>query len=97
MATAEELTKQLTITVISAVADQKLTGDEKMDKVCQFISTLDDSVIGLNFIPNALEAEMIELGLDKMQEFISGLDVKAFVQTNYNRVKYALKKIFHKV
>ena len=96
MATAEELTKQLTITVISAVANQELTGEQKMDKVCQFISTLDDSIIGLNFIPNALEAEILELGLDKIQDFVKGLDVKAFVQTNYNRVKYALKKIFRK-
>ena len=96
MATAEELTKQLTVTVIAAVADQDLTGPEKLEKVCEFVSTFDDSVIGLNFIPNALEAKILAMGIENIQEFIKGIDVKEFVQTNYNRVKYALKKIFHK-
>ncbi len=92
MTTAKELATQVAIQVMTTVSTEELTGEEKEAKVCEFLAKLDDNIIGLNFIPNALEAQILDFGIDKVQEFVSNIDIKAFVKKHYERIKHFFKK-----
>ena len=78
--------------VIADAADKDLTGEEKEHRVIEFLVKLDDALPVANFIPNALEAEIIEIGVDKIQEYFSKLDVKSLVKKCYQRIKHLFKK-----
>lgn len=95
-ASTKEVAEQIAIHVMTSVADQELTGEEKLEKVCEFLVKLDDGIIGLNFIPNEIEAQLLETGIENVIEFLKEIDVKSFVQKNYNRIKNLLKRMFHK-
>jgi hypothetical protein len=92
--TAKEIATKVAIELIAKAAEQDKTGEEKEAEVCEILSKLDNHIIGLNFIPDELEAELLDLGIDKVQEYISNLDIKAFVKTQYNRIKRLLKRLF---
>jgi hypothetical protein len=51
---AKEIAEQIAIHVITNVANEELTGEEKLHNVCEFLVKFDDGIIGLNLIPNAL-------------------------------------------
>lgn len=94
--TAKEVATKVAIELITKAAEQDKTGEEKEAEVCEFLSKLDNHIIGLNFIPDELEAELLDLGIDKVQEFLSEIDIKAFVKKQYHRIKLVLKRLFHK-
>lgn len=94
--TTKELATKIAIEVITDVARQDLTGEEKKDKVCAFLAKLDDNLPLAGFIPNAIEAEIIEVGIEKVQEFFAKVDIPAFVEKTYGRIKHLLKKLFHR-
>ena len=86
----KEIATQLANVVIANAANKELTGEEKERKVCEFLATLDNSIPMANFIPDALEAEILDAGIDKVQEFFAKVDVKAFVKKCFNRIKHLL-------
>lgn len=85
----KETAIQLTNVVIANYANEELTGEEKEAKVCEFLATLDNSIPGANFIPDTLEAKLLDIGLDKLQEFFVD-DIKPFVKKCYERIKHLL-------
>ena len=94
--TVKEVANKIAIEVITQVANHELTGEEKETKVCEFLAKLDDALPVANFIPNALEIEILEIGVDKVQAYLHSIDIKAFVKKNYTRIKSLLNKLFHK-
>ena len=86
----KEVATQLANVVIANAANKKLTGEEKEAKVCAFLATLDNSIPMANFIPDALEAAILDAGIDKIQEFFSKVDMKSFVKKCFNRIKHLL-------
>ena len=86
----KEIATQLANVVIANAANKELTGEEKEHKVCEFLATLDNSLPVANFIPDTLEAEILDAGIDKVQEFFAKVDVKSFVKKCYNRIKHLL-------
>lgn len=96
MTQAKELATKVAIEFITRAADTTMTGEEKEASVCKILSKLDDNVIGLNLIPNELEAKILDIGIDKVQEYLDKVDLKAFVKTQYNRIKSLLKRLFKK-
>jgi hypothetical protein len=92
MTDVKETAIALTNLVIADAANKDLTGEEKEHSVIEFLVKLDDALPGTNFIPNALEAEIVEIGVDKIQEYLASLDVKALVKKLYNRIKHIFKK-----
>ena len=87
----KEAAIQLTNVVIAAAAEEDLTGEEKEAKVCDFLATLDNSIPGANFIPDSLEAKILDIGIDKLQEFFKD-DIKPFIKKCYERIKHLFKK-----
>lgn len=90
----KEVATKIAIEVITDAANKELTGEEKEAKVCEFLAKLDDNIPVVNFIPNSLEAEILEIGVDKIQEFFTSIDIGFFVKKHYERIKSLLKKIF---
>ena len=90
----KEIATQIAIELISSVAQEDLTGEEKEQKVCTFLAKLDNGVVGLGLIPDALEAKLLNIGIDKVQEHLDKIDLKYFVKTQYNRIKSLLKRLF---
>jgi hypothetical protein len=91
MKTAKDLAAQIAIQAMTTVSTEGLTGEEKEHKVIEFLVTLDNGVPMVNFVPDFLEAQIIEFGVDKIQEYISHIDIKAFVKKHYERIKHFLK------
>lgn len=88
----KEVAVQLANVAISAAANEDLTGEEKERRVIEFLVKLDDGLPLVGFISNELEADLLDLGVDKVQEYIAKLDIKAFVKKQYNRIKHIFKK-----
>jgi len=86
----KEIATQLANVVIANAANKKLTGEEKEAKVCAFLATLDNSIPMANFIPDALEAEILDAGIDKIQEFFGKIEIIPFVKKCFNRIKHLL-------
>ena len=86
----KEIATQLANVVIANAANKNLTGEEKEHKVCEFLATLDNSLPAANFIPDSLEADILDAGIDKVQEFFTKVDVKSFVKKCFNRIKHLL-------
>ena len=86
----KEIATQLANVVIANAANKELTGEEKEAKVCAFLATLDNSIPMANFIPDTLEAEILDAGIDKVQEFFTKVDIKSFVKKCFNRIKHLL-------
>lgn len=78
--------------VIANAVDKDLTGEEKEHSVCEFLVKLDDNLPIANFIPNALEAEILEAGVDKVQAYFAEHDIKVLVKKLYERIKHFFKK-----
>ena len=95
MATKEEIKEiavQLTNVVIANAADEDLTGEEKEHKVIEFLVKLDDNLPIANFIPNVLEAQIIEAGVDNVQAYFKDHSPIDFVKKCYQRIKHLIKK-----
>lgn len=92
MTNVKETAIKLTNLVIADAANKDLTGEEKEHNVIEFLVKLDDALPGADFIPNSLEAEVLEIGIDKIQEYFSKLDIKALVKKCYERIKHIFKK-----
>jgi len=92
MTNVKETAVKLVNLVIADAQDKDLSGEEKEHKVCEFLVKLDDALPVADFIPNALEAEILEFGVDKIQEYFAKLDIKALVKKCYERIKH----LFHK-
>ena len=92
MATAKELAAQVAIQVMTTVSTEELTGEEKEAKVCEFLAKLDNGIPFAGYIPDALEAQLLDYGIDKIQEYIAKSDIKAFVKKHYQRIKHFFKK-----
>ena len=85
----KEVAVQLANVAIVNYNDQSLTGEEREHKVIEFLVKLDDNIPMVNFIPNALEAQIAEIGVDKLQEFY-GEDIQPFVKKCFGRIKHIL-------
>lgn len=85
----KEVAMQLANVAIVNYNDQTLTGEEREHKVIEFLVKLDDNIPMVNFIPNALEAQIVEIGVDKLQEFF-GDNLQPFVKKCFNRIKHIL-------
>ena len=96
MAQVKEIATQIAIELITNVAQEDITGEEKEQKVCEFLAKLDNGVVGLGLIPDSLEAKLLDIGIDKVQEHLDKIDLKAFVKTQYNRIKSLLKRLFNR-
>ena len=95
MATQEQIKEvavQLANVAIAAAVNEKLTGEEKERKVIEFLVKLDDNIPMVNFIPNALEAEILDVGLDNLQAFFADHNPKEFVKKCFNRIKHLFGK-----
>lgn len=91
--TARELVNKIAIEVITIVAsDKELTGQQKQEKVVKFICDLDNGTIA-GVIPDELEEAILNYGIDKLQEFVKLINIPAFVEKNYQRIKHLLKKL----
>ena len=88
----KEVAIQLANVLISNAANEDLDGEAKETKVIEFIVKLDDMLPIANFIPNALEAQMLDIGLDIIQEYFKKHDIKDFIKKCYNRIKHLFKK-----
>jgi hypothetical protein len=94
--TAKEILNQIAIQVITTVAEDKtLTGQQKQEKVVEFIANLDNATFA-GVIPDYLEEAALNYGIDRLQEFVKLIDLPAFVKKNYLRVRTLLKKLFHR-
>jgi len=92
---AKEIATKIAIEFITKAAEKDKTGEEKEIEVCKLLSKLDNNIIGLGFIPDELETQLLDLGIDKVQEFLSEIDIKAFVKKQYQRIKLILKRLFN--
>lgn len=92
MKDVKETAIKLANLVITDAANKDLSGEEKEHRVIEFLVKLDDALPVADFIPNALEAEIVEIGVDKIQEYFSKHDIKAFVKKCYERIKHIFKK-----
>lgn len=92
MTDVKETAIALTNLVIADAANKDLTGEEKEHAVIEFLVKLDDSLPIADFVPNALEAEIVEIGVDKIQAYLATLDIKALVKKLYNRIKHLFRK-----
>jgi hypothetical protein len=94
--TAKEILNQIAIQVITTVAEDKtLTGQQKQEKVVEFIANLDNATFA-GVIPDYLEEAALNYGIDKLQEFVKLIDIPSFVKKNYLRVRTLLKKLFRR-
>lgn len=87
-AKVKEVAIKLANVVMANAAQEDLTNEEKEHKVIEFLVTLDDGFPAVGFIPNSLEALVIETGVDKIQAYFSKLDMKAFVKKYWARIKH---------
>lgn len=88
----KDVAVKLANVVMANVANEKLTNEEKEHKVIEFLVTLDDGFPAVGFIPNSLEALVVETGVDKLQAYFSKIDMKAFVKKYWARIKHIFKK-----
>jgi len=91
-AEVKEVAVQLANVVMANVANEDLTNEEKEHKVIEFLVTLDDGFPGVGFIPNSLEAAIVEVGVDKVQAYFAKLDMKSFIKKYWTRLKHLFKK-----
>ncbi|MEI8129327.1 MAG: hypothetical protein WCG95_06880 [bacterium] len=91
MTNVKETAIKLANLAIAEAANKDLTGEEKEHNVIEFLIKLDDNLPIADFVPNALEAQIIEIGVDKIQEYFSSLDIKALVKKCYERIKHIFK------
>ena len=96
MSEAKELATKIAIELITKASEKNKTGEQKEAEVCKILSRLDNNIIGLGFIPDELEAQLIDFGIDKVQEHLDKIDLKDFVKTQYNRIKSLLKRLFNR-
>jgi hypothetical protein len=94
MANVKEVATKVVIELM-AVAQQTagFTAEDREHFVISKLCRLDDGVVGLCLIPNALEEELVCAGVDKVQEYLCKVNIKAFVKKNYERVKSFLKRL----
>jgi len=93
MTTAKELATQAAIQVMTTVqATPGLTGEEREHQVCESLSCAMGAIPYVNMIPQELRAKILEFGADEVEEFLSKVDIKAFVKTHYERIKHFLKR-----
>ena len=85
----KEIAVQLANVAIVNYNDKNLTGAERKANVCAFLATLDDGVFPLNFVPNMLEAKILEIGSDNLKEFYND-DIEPFVEKCFGRIKHIL-------
>ena len=83
---------QLTNLAIVNFNDKTLTGEQRERKVIDFLVKLDDNIPLVNFIPNELEAAIVDLGLDNVQAYFHDHSPIDFVKKCYNRIKHIFKK-----
>ena len=86
----KEIATQLANVVIANAANKELTGEEKERKVCEFLATLDNSIPMASFIPDTLEAAILDAGIDAVQAFFEKVGVTQFVKKCYTRIKHLL-------
>lgn len=86
----KEVAIQLANVAIVNYNDKTLSGEEREHNVIAFLTKLDDNIPGVNFIPNALEAKIVEIGVDKLQEYY-GDNIKSFVKKCFERIKHILR------
>lgn len=86
----KEATIQLANVLIANAANEDLTGEEKEAQVCEVLGDILGFVPGISYIPSKLRAKLLDIGLDKIQEFLAEVDLKAFVKTRYERIKHIL-------
>ena len=91
MTEIKDVAVQLANVVMANVANEKLTNEEKEHKVIEFLVTLDNGFPAVGFIPDALEALVVETGVDKVQEYFSKIDMKAFIKKYWARIKHIFK------
>lgn len=89
-AEVKEVAIQLANLVIADAANKELTGEEKEAKVCEFLATLDNSIPVASFIPDSLEAKILEIGVDEVQAFLTKTGITPFVKKCFNRIKVIL-------
>lgn len=92
MTDVKEVATQLANVVIANAANEDLTGEEKEHKVFEFLVKLDDALPVADFIPNSLEALILETGVDKIQAYFAEHDIKTLVKKLYQRIKHLFKK-----
>jgi len=88
----ELITKVAGALMVAETKSAGLTGEEREHNVIENLCHLDDNVVGLGLIPNELEAEVVEYGVDELQEAISKIDLESFVKTEWQKIKH----LFHK-
>ena len=86
----KEIATQLANVVIANAANKELTGEEKEAKVCEFLATLDNSIPIANFIPDSLESDILDAGIDEIQTFFVKVGITPFVKKCFNRIKHLL-------
>ena len=86
----KEVATQLANIVIANAANEKMTGEQKEAKVCEFLATLDNSIPMANFIPDKLEAAILDAGVDTLQAFFERVGITPFVKKCFNRIKHLL-------
>jgi len=96
MTDAKDVLEKVAIEVMTEVSDKALTGAQKEKEVCEFLAKLDDNIPIADFIPNELEAEILDTGIDKLQEIVKEIDLPSFVKSCYGKIKTLLNKLFHK-
>ena len=91
--TAKELVTQVTIQVMTELSkDATLSGKEKHVRVCEILAGLDNGIPFAGLIPDALEAQILDFGWDKLALFASKIDIGAFAEKQYQRIKHFFKK-----
>lgn len=92
MTTAKELAAAITCNVIAIVNNEDLpNGKAKHERVFEYLSKLDNGVPYAGFIPDELEAKALDFGWDKIVEELKKVDLHAYIEKHYQRIKHIFK------
>ena len=88
----KEIAIQIANLAIAEASAKDKSGEEKEHEVCEFLANLTNMIPIVQFLPDELVADALDLGLDKIQEYFNNHDIKVFVKKLYNRIKHIFKK-----
>lgn len=92
MTNAKELAAAITCNVIATVNNQNIPGGEKHKKVFEYLSKIDNGVPYLGWIPDELEAEAMDFGWDEIVAELKKVDLHAYIEKHFQRIKHLFKK-----
>jgi len=92
-ATAKELVTQVAIQVMTTLKDDDtLSGKQKHERVCEVLAKLDNGIPYVGYIPDELEAKILDFGWDKLALYTSKIDIGAFCEKHFQRIKHFFNK-----